>query len=87
MINALFRKKANTLQQWCVDLCVERYKCIGTTIFLRCLSCHKIVTAEKITQDGRCWCNGRRFKETNLTILEEMYWIGRAIIWKIRKKS
>ena len=86
MINALFRKKANKVQQWCVRLCEERYGVIGATIFFRCYGCHKIVTAEKIKTNGQCWCSSRKFKETNLTLSEELYWIGRAFIWKIRKK-
>jgi hypothetical protein len=87
MINALFRKKATWLQSKCVELCIERFGIIGDTIFFRCLSCNQIVTAEQILEKGMCWCKGRRYKETNLTLREEFYWVGRSLLWKIFKKS
>lgn len=87
MIEALLRNRANKLQAYFVNICVDAHGEIGSTTFLRCLACHHIVTANKILLDGKCWCSAKRFKETNLTIAEELYWIGRAIIWKTLKKS
>lgn len=86
MIEALFRKRANRLQAKCVALCREAHGAIGETTFVRCLSCHHIVTANKIELNGQCWCGNKTYKETNLTIAEEIKWIGRAIIWKLKQR-
>lgn len=87
MIDALLRNKANAIQVWCVNLWEQAYGSIGSAMFLRCLTCYKIVPPKKILKDGKCACGGRRVKETNLSFAEELYWIGRAIIWKMFKKS
>ena len=86
-INVDFRKRPNWLQAKCVELCIERFGIIGTTTFLRCMSCHKIVTADRILQYGDCACGNRTYRETNLTLKEEIYWVGRALVWKILKRS
>jgi len=85
MIEVEFREKANWLQRKCVLLCIEAFGIIGNTTFFRCLTCHKIVTADRLLKDGRCWCGGRRYKETNMTLLEEIKFVGRALLWKIRR--
>lgn len=85
MIDVDFRHKANAIQAKCVTVCQEAFGVIGATTFFRCLSCNKLVTANRLVEAGRCWCSGRRYKETNLTVVEELYWVGRAFIWKMKQ--
>lgn len=87
MVNVPWRKKANWLQEKCANLCIERFGIIGDLIFLRCLNCNQIVPADQILQHGQCFCGGKRYKDTNLSFREEIYWVGRALLWKILKKS
>lgn len=86
MIEAIIKKKPNWLQQYCTNLCIERFGIIEDIIFLRCMACNQIVPADDIIQRGQCNCGGKRYKNTNLTLKEEIYWVGRALLWKIRQK-
>lgn len=69
----------NKLQKWVMDKCRTVYGDIGNITFLRCRSCKSIVTANRILAGGTCKCGHRQFNPTNLSILEELYYVGRAL--------
>ena len=71
--------KATKLQKWILNKCEETYGSIGNIVFLRCRSCKKIVTANKVKDNGQCKCGHRHFNPTNLSLFEELYYVGRAL--------
>lgn len=68
------------LQHKLLALMEAKHGSYGEYIFFRCRTCHKVVTAREIRQEGVCpHCDSNTFNPTNMSVLEELRMIWKAI--------